>query len=451
MMSIISRFVSYLILCSLLAFQPAHAQAILRDAESEAVLQEIARPIVLAARLDPDNVKIVLVDNREINAFVAAGQTVYIHSGLILAADNAAQVQGVIAHEIGHIEGGHVVTFGQVIKEATGTSVISLLLGAVTMVAGGGEAAMGIISAGQKAAEGKFLAFSRVQESSADAAAARYLNKAGLSGKGMLDFFGKLRHEEYRLSSSYDATDPFARTHPMSADRQSALEQTLKSAPSFETKTNPDLEIRFQRVKAKLAGFAQEPVQTLRQYPERDQSVVAHYARAWALHRSAYPDKALYEIDALLAIAPRDPYYLELKGQILLESGNAKAALPLLRDAVELSGAQPLIATQFGHALIATEDTANYEEARKVLRVAVERDRDNPSAWYQLGIIYESAGDHARSSLATAERQMLLGAPGQALASAWFAAEGLQPGSSDWMRAQDILSTAREALGSSSL
>lgn len=451
MMSIISRFVSYLILCSLLAFQPAHAQAILRDAESEAVLQEIARPIVLAARLDPDNVKIVLVDNREINAFVAAGQTVYIHSGLILAADNAAQVQGVIAHEIGHIEGGHVVTFGQGIKEATGTSVISLLLGAVTMVAGGGEAAMGIISAGQKAAEGKFLAFSRVQESSADAAAARYLNKAGLSGKGMLDFFGKLRHEEYRLSSSYDATDPFARTHPMSADRQSALEQTLKSAPSFETKTNPDLEIRFQRVKAKLAGFAQEPEQTLRQYPERDQSVVAHYARAWALHRSAYPDKALYEIDALLAIAPRDPYYLELKGQILLESGNAKAALPLLRDAVELSGAQPLIATQFGHALIATEDTANYEEARKVLRVAVERDRDNPSAWYQLGIIYESAGDHARSSLATAERQMLLGAPGQALASAWFAAEGLQPGSSDWMRAQDILSTAREALGSSSL
>ncbi len=440
------RLLAFFILSFALATQPAMAQSILRDAETEALFADMAKPMIVAAGLEPGNVQVLLIGDPEINAFVAGGQIVYVHSGLILAADNVNQLQGVVAHELGHITGGHVIRFGEGMKAVTGITLLSLLLGVAAMAAGGGDAGMGIIAAGQQAAMGKFLAFSRTQESSADAAGVSFLNKAGVSGKGMLDFFGKLRHEEYRLSSSYADTDPFAQTHPMSAERQATLEQALKSAPSWTARTDPALEARFQRVKAKLAGFVQDPDVTLRQYPERDQSLTAHYARAYAWHRAAYPEKASAEAAKLIAAAPHDPYFLELEGQILLESGKPKDALPALREAVIRSNNQPLIAVLFGHALIATEDGANFDEARKILRLAVQRDNQNPDAWYQLGIIYDREGDHARAALATAERYNLENQPQLALDPAQNAFAMLPQGTSDWLRAQDIVMVSKTAL-----
>jgi len=435
--------VALLLLSFALVIEPAAAQSVLRDAETEALFADMARPLVIAAGLQPGNVKVVLLQDPEINAFVAGGQTVYLQSGLIDAADNIDQVQGVVAHEIGHITGGHVIRFNEGAKAATGITLLSLLLGAAVMAAGGGEAGMGVMMAGQQAAMGKFLAFSRTQESSADAAGASFLYKAHISGKGMLDFFGKLRKDEYRLSSSYTDVDPYAQTHPLSADRIEALSGTLKSSPWWDAKTDPALEARFQRVKAKLSGYVNDPDVTLRKYPETNQSIPAIYARAYAWHKSAYPDKAVEEANKLIAIAPHDPYFLELKGQILLESGKPKAAVPVLREAVERSGNQPLISSLFGHALIATEDPANYAEARQILRVAVARDHDNPFAWYQLGVIYAQQGDTPRAALATAERYSLEGRSNLALPNAELALRNLPQGSADWIRAQDIALAAR--------
>lgn len=446
MLRTLARFAALLILSLALVTRPALAQSVLRDAETESLFADMSRPLIVAAGLDPRNVKVVLIGDPTINAFVAGGQIVYVHSGLLMAADNANQVQGVIAHELGHITGGHVIRFGEGMKAATGITLLSLLLGVAAMAAGGGEAGMGIISAGQQAAMGKFLAFSRTQESSADAAAVGFLNKSGVSGKGAIQFFQKLRKEEYRLSSSYADTDPYALTHPVSADRAATLEHDLKSAPAWDKPTDPALEARFQRVKAKLAGYVQEPEQTLRQYPPSDQSIAATYARAYAWHRSAYPEKAKAEAQRLLDAAPNDPYFLELMGQILLESGKPKDALPALREAVRRSNNQPLISALFGHALIATEDPANFDEARRVLRLAVQRDNENPDAWYQLGIIYDREGDQARAALATAERYNLVGAPQLALGPAERAMNTLPKGSPDWLRAQDIAMVSRTEL-----
>ena len=440
------RLLGVVLLSLAVATQPAAAQSILRDAETEALFKDMEKSIIVAAGLDPRNVDIVLVGDPSINAFVAGGQTVFIHSGLITAADNANQVQGVIAHELGHITGGHVIRWDEGARPATAITLLSLVLGVAAMAAGGGDAGMGIIAAGQQAAMGKFLAFSRAQEASADAAGASFLNKAGVSGKGMIGFFQKLRQEEYRLSSSYADVDPFAQSHPMSAERADTLEQTLKSSPAWDKPTDPALEARFQRVKAKLTGFVQDPDVTLRQYPESDKSIPATYARAYAWHRAAYPDKANAEADRLVAAAPHDPYFLELKGQILLESGKPREALPALREAELRSNHEPLIAALLGHALISTEDPSYFDEARKVLRLAVQRDNQNPDAWYQLGIIYDREGDQARASLATAERYNLLGQPQLAFGPAQAAEKGLPPGSPDWLRAQDIAFQARAAL-----
>ena len=433
------------VMIAALTSQAALAQSVLRDAETEALLRDLSKPLVLAAGLDPRNVDVVLVGDPSINAFVAGGQVVYINQGLIDAADNAAEVQAVIAHELGHITGGHAISDGGS-KAAGGISILSLILGGLAAAAGAGDAAMGVIMAGQQAALGKYLAFSREQEASADAAGAHFLSKAGISGRGSISFFKKLQNQEYRHGYTRTEDSEFYSSHPMTSDRITTLQDTYQADPAWNNPSDKLIEARFQRVKAKLLGYIAEPARTLQVYPATDQSVPARYARAYAWHKEAFLDKAMTEADALLATAPNDPYFLELKGQILLESGHAQEALAPLRHATELTSNQPLIATTFGHALLATEDPAQLPEAERVLKAAVARDRENPFAWYELGVIYGQHGDMARARLASAEQQVLeLNFP-QALNSAETAEAGLPKGSPDWLRAQDIAMQARAAI-----
>jgi predicted Zn-dependent protease len=424
--------------------QPAAAQSILRDAETEAMFNDMSRPLILAAGLSPNNVRVVLINDDSINAFTAGGQTIYVNSGLIQAADNANQVQGVIAHELGHVADGHVVLIDAGARPAMGISILSMVLGIAAIAAGAPEAGAGILSAGTTAAEGKFLAFSRVQESTADATGAKFLRESGISGKGMLSFFKKLANEEYAYGLKN--IDPFAQSHPLSGERIANLTADVTSSPFYNAKPDLALDDRFKRVKAKLLGYVADPKTTLNVYPEQDQSVYAHYARAYAWHKAGYPEKADAEAAALLKADPHDPYFLEIQGQILLEAGKPRQALAPLREATDLSRNAPLIATTFGHALIATEDRANYPEAIKVLRQAVARDDDNPFAWYQLGTAYEASGDQPRALLATAEQASLTGDHRTAAYSARGAMQGLPPNSVDWIRAQDFALSAQNEM-----
>jgi len=417
------------------AAQPASAQSVLRDSETELLFKDMSKPLIEAAKLDPASVKVVLIQDAEINAFVATGQVVYLHTGLIAAADNANQLQAVIAHELGHVAGGHAIRSGEGQGAATKISILSLVLAAAAAAAGAGEAAMGVLAAGQQAALGNFLSFTRAQESSSDLAGASYLSKAGISGEGSLAFFKKLGNQEFRLAIPQD--NSYNRTHPLSSERIASLEQIYKADPAWKRQTDPALEARFQRIKAKLIGYI-DPKRATVLYPESDQSVPAHYARAYAYHRGAYPDKAASETAALLKASPDDPFFLELKGQVLLEGGNPTAAIAPLRQAVSGAPDQPMIAVMLGHALIATEDQSKFPEAKQVLKNAVNRDNDNPFAWYQLGIVYDREGDRARASLATAERQNLEGETKLALAAARSAMMGLKTGTPDYLRAQDI-------------
>lgn len=435
-----------LCLALVLTVQPAMAQSVLRDAETEALLEDMAAPLVEAAGLEPGNVDMVLVNDPSINAFVAGGQAVYLHTGLIEAADNANEVQGVIAHELGHITGGHIVRRNEGTGAATSISLLSMLLGVGAALAGAGEAAMGIISAGQRAALGKYLAFSRVQESAADAAGAQYLSDAGISGRGSLSFFGKLYNQALRYGYTQSDDSEFNRTHPLSQSRITRLREDYMQDAAWDTPSDPVIEARFARMKAKLSGYLSEPARTLQTYPTSDTSTPARYARAYAYHKDAMISDALAEADALLATDPQNPYFLELKGQVLLESGQPEEAIAPLRQAVQLSGNHPLIASMLGHALIASEDPSLHGEAEQVLRAAVGRDRRNPFAWYQLGVVYAARGDMPRARLASAEQQVMMRQYTQALRSAQFAENGLPHGSPDWIRAQDIAFQARAAL-----
>jgi len=439
-----ARLLMMIVLSFAVMAKPALAQSVLRDAETEALFRDMSRPLIEAAGLQPSNVRVVLLGDPSINAFVAGGQIVYVHSGLITAADNANEVQGVIAHELGHVTGGHIIRMQEGIGNATRISLLSLLLGAAAMAAGAPEAGMAILSGGQAAAMGRFLAFNRVQENSADQAGASFLSRAGISGRGSLAFFQKLQNQEFRLAIPQE--DSYQRTHPLNRERIAVLENVYQTDPAWERQTPADLEARFQRVRAKLRGYIEQPERVLARYPDSDQSVPARYARAFALHRAAYPERSMAEVDSLLAQSPDDPYFLELKGQILLESGHPLEAVDVLRRAVDRSRSEPLIASILGHALIATEDPANFPEAERVLRTVVQRDERNPFAWYQLGVVYDQSGDHGRASLATAERYSLTDQPQLAMVSAQNAMAGIPAGTPDWIRAQDIAMVSRAAL-----
>jgi len=463
-----------------LAVQPVAAQSVLRDAETEKLLQDLIDPLAEAAGLGRGQVEVVLLNDPSINAFVAGGQRIFIHSGLINAADTANEVQGVLAHELGHITGGHINRMSEGAGRAGKIQILSMLAGVAAALAGAGDAAMGAMALGQQAAMGSFLSFTRTQEASADAASVQFLKCAGISGRGTVSFFRKLQNLEFRYGYSQSDEAGFTRTHPLTGDRISRLEADLKDDPAWGrpdadlvaefdgTLTSPTnelpppadlgsncaaapaltagLEPRFERVKAKLYGYLAEPARTLQAYPEHMSGVPARYARAYAYHKQAKIDEALAETEALIAEDPENPYFLELEGQVLLESGRPDEALDPLRRAVQLTGNDPLIAGTFGHALMATEDGEHLEEAERVLRASVARDRENPFAWYQLGVVYGARGDIPRAQLASAEQQVMAGNPRQALRSAQAAEAALPQGTPDWIRAQDVALQARSLL-----
>ncbi|HLV08354.1 MAG TPA: M48 family metalloprotease [Croceibacterium sp.] len=449
-MTLVLRLPARLLMLAALAMfalvQPAAAQTVLRDAETERLLQDLVDPLAEAAGLQRGAVDVVLVSDPSINAFVAGGQRIYVHSGLINAADSANEVQGVLAHELGHITGGHIISLYDGYGKAAKISLLSTLVGIAAALAGGGEAAMGAMALGQQVAMSNFLSFNRAQESSADAAGAQYLSAAGITGKGSLEFFKKLQNMEFRYARRQDDEAAFARTHPLSGDRIARLEADYRADPAWDRPPDAEQQARFERIKAKLYGYLATPAQTLNAYPTYMQGVPARYARAYAYHKDARVKEALDEVNALVASDPDDPYFLELKGQILLESGRPKEALASLRQAAELSGNAPLIASTLGHALLATEDKSHLEEAEQVLRAAVGRDRENPFAWYQLGMVYGARGDIPRAQLASAEQQIMTGRPREALQNAEAAARGLPHGSTDWIRAGDVALQARGQL-----
>jgi predicted Zn-dependent protease len=443
---LLARSLAFAALLGIVAQPAAAQQSILRDAETEALLQDLVDPLVEAAGMAPGSVDVVLVNDPSINAFVAGGQRIYVHSGLINAADNANEVQGVLAHELGHIAAGHIISLYGAYEKSTTIALLTTLLGVAAAVAGAGEAAMGAMALGQQAALGSFLTFSRQQEASADAAGVQFLSKAGITGKGSLAFFEKLQNQEFRYGRSQDDEQTFSRTHPLSGDRISRLQADYRADAAWDRPPDAEQQARFERIKAKLYGYLATPAQTLNAYPTYVTSAAARYARAYAYLKDARIDQALAEADALTVSDPDNPYFLELRGQILLESGRPGEALESLRRATELTGNDPLIASTFGHALLATEDRGNLDEAERVLRASVAKDRENPFAWYQLGLVYGARGDIPRAQLASAEQQVMSGRPREALQNAEAAALSLPPNSTDWIRAGDVAMQARAEL-----
>ncbi|MEX1154779.1 M48 family metalloprotease [Parvibaculum sp.] len=433
------RVAGALALCAALTFAgmgaaTAQGVSIVSDAETEAMLQEYANPILKVAGLDPSVVKIHLVNDRRLNAFVAEGQQMFYNTGLITIVETPDELIGVMAHEIGHMAGGHLVQRREHIDQLQAPMIASMILGIGAIAAGQGDAGMALILGGQHLATRGFFAYTREQEASADQAGAGYLQRAGISAKGMLDLFSSMRDQEML---SEERQDPFARSHPMSAARFNALEERVKASPYFDRAMPPEEVHRFKMVQAKLYGFLDEPNVTFNRYPPSDKSDYARYARSVAYHRTGALTEALTEIDPLLASDPKNPYIHEVKGQILFESGKIEEAVTSYRQSVDLKPEDAQLHLGLGRALLGRDGEENARAAIPHLLTGT-RGAAQPFGFYQLSIAYGRLNDIGMAELATAQYYNALGHVKEAKMHATRAQKNLRQGSPEWLQAQDL-------------
>ncbi len=418
----------------------AQRLSFIRDTEIENTIRAYATPVFLAAGLDPTAVRIYLVADKALNAFVAGGQNLFLNTGLLMQAEHAGQVIGVIAHEAGHIEGGHLARSHEAIRNATAESILAMVLGAVAAVAAGRPDLGGaVIAGGQGSAMRSYLSYSRTQEGSADSAAMRYLDDTGQSAEGLLEFMGTLQGQDALPASRQD---PYMRSHPLTRDRISALESFVAKSPNSGNPVKPEFEEMHQRMVAKLYGFMDSPGVTLRRYPLSDTSLPARYAQTLAFWRRLDMKKALAHIDALIAEHPSDPYFHELKGQMLYETGHPAEALEPYETAVRLMPDAPLLRISLAEVQLALNNWELLEPATVNLRAALLRERHRPYVWRQLGIAYGRKGDMGQSSLALAEESLLINDISRARFHAAKAERLLPHGSPGWLQAQDIMQAA---------
>lgn len=432
---------SVIAVASLMASQTeASARAGIRDAEIERLLRQYSDPIFKAGGLDPKAVKIYIINDPSLNAFVTGGQNVFMHTGMIMTLDTPNELKGVIAHETGHITGGHLARGPEAMAKAEIPMLIGMLAGIAAIAAGVPDLGMGLLIGSQSIAQRQVLSYSRTQESAADQAGAKFMNATGQSPEGMAKVFDRFADQE-ALSGARQ--DPFVRSHPLSRERVASLRTLVEESPFKDKTDSPQDLASYEMMRAKLRGFIEKPEVVLRRYPMSDRSAPARYARAAAFFRSAQLDRAIPEIDSLISEFPTNPFYWELKGQILLESSRAKEAVPPYRKSVELAPNEPLIRASLGAALLATEDTAVIPEAKKHLKAALKDEPDNGMAWYYLSLAYGQTGDEGLAALATAERYYTLGGYPQAVNFGQRALSKLKEGTNDWQRANDIVAIAQ--------
>jgi predicted Zn-dependent protease len=430
--------------------QPARAQdsttrgmPVIRDTEIEQLMRDYAQPILKAADLSKQNVRVVVLNDRSFNAFVMDGRHIFINAGALFDAKTPNEVIGVFAHETGHMAGGHLARLREQLASAQTASIVAMLLGVGAMVAGarsgqagGADVGAAAIMAPQSAIMRSLLAYVRTQEDQADHAGVKFLAATGQSPRGMVELFKRLNNESL-FNTRY--VDPYMQSHPLPADRVAALEAMARQSPYWDRKDSPELQLRHDMIRAKLSGFLEKPDTVARRYPLGDHSLPAQYARAIATYRHGDVRQAVTQIDALIAAQPNNPYFQELKGQALLEGGRAAEAVAPLRRAVQLAPNAPLIQIMLAQALISTNNPAVAAESVELLKNSLAREPEAPEAYSQLAMAYGRKGDLANADLASAQAAFTRGDLPTARQLATRAKTRLPIGSPAWVRADDIV------------
>jgi predicted Zn-dependent protease len=432
---------------------PAPAQQekgppVIRDTEAEQLLRDYTRPILRVAGLERQNIQVVIINESVFNAFVADGRRIFVNYGAILQSETPNQIIGVLAHETGHLAGGHLAKLREQLAQAQTQMIIAMLLGAGALVAGarGGNSNSGLANAGAAVIAGPqemirrtLISYQRQQEENADRAGVKFLTATDQSAKGMYETFKRFTNESLFAARG---ADPYLQSHPMPAERVAALEELARSSPYWDKKDDAALQLRHDMVRAKISAFMERQDTVYRRYPMSNDSLPARYAHAITTYLHGDLRSALAQIDGLIQLQPNNPYFYELRGQALLEGGRPAEAVAPLRKAVQLSNNAPLIEMLLGQALVGTDNKAYTEEAITILRAAVARETEAPLGYMQLAMAYGRKGDLAQADLASAQAAFLRGDNKTARDLASRAKTRFAVGTPGWVKADDIV-TAR--------
>jgi predicted Zn-dependent protease len=415
---------------------------IIRDAETEELLRDYTRPILKAAGLQNQKIEVVIINDRQFNAFVADGRRIFVNVGALTDSKTPNQIIGVLAHETGHIAGGHLARRREQIANMQTMAVLAMLAGAGAVVAGArgnsevGQAAPGILMAPQSMIQRTLLSYVRTQEESADRAGVKFLEATHQSPRGMVETFQRFARDTMFIS---EHVDPYLQSHPMPRERILNLENLAQKSPYFDKKDPPELQLRHDMMRAKLFAFTDAFGTTLRRYPTSDMSLPARYARAIATYRYGDLRSALAQIDVLISEQPNNPYFHELRGQALLEAGKAREAIPHLRRAVQLSKGSALIRVLLGQALVQTNDKSLTDEAIHELRIAVDKEPTAALGYRELAIAYARKGDQPNADLYSAQEAFNTGDIRTARQLALRAQKAFPAGSPGWIKSDDIV------------
>ena len=423
---------------------PSHARnySLIRDAEIENTIRIYATPVFRAAGLEPNSVNIYIVNDNSLNAFVAGGQNLFINTGLLMRSNSPSQVIGVIAHETGHIAGGHLSRINNALSASSIPSILSYILGgAATLATGRGDIGAAIVAGGASIGMRNFLSYSRGEEASADHAALKFLDATKQSAQGFLEFMEVLEDQELL---STESQDPYVQSHPMSRDRVTTIKHHVEISSFSDTKLPPEYVEMHARMKAKLYAFISPPGQTLRVYKPSDNRLEARYARSIAYYRKADLTKSLPLLDQLIAEQPTDPYFIELKGQILFENGQVIESLPYYEKASQRLPSSAVIRKELAHAQLESGRPDLIKPAIQNLRVALSKEPKSSGSWRQLAIAYGRIGKKGQSSLALAEEGLLTNKPEIAKYHSGLAERLFPEGSREWIQAQDIQIAAKD-------
>ena len=434
------------------SFAPQSASAqglpLIRDSEIEALLNDYTKPIFRVAGLGANRVAVRIVRNDTFNAFVLDGRNVFVHTGTLMTAKTPNEVIGVLAHETGHIAGGHMAALRARIAKDQTRALLTQIIGIGAMVAGGvagGDGGRDVMSGGQAVMAGGnevimrgLLSERRSQESAADQAGLTYLNATKQSGKGMLETFERFQQQEY-ISDQYK--DPFVRSHPVATDRLARLRDLVNTSPYANALDPPALQLRHDLMRAKLSGYLERPGIVFNRYPQSDMSLPARYARAIARFFAGGNnalDQALGEVDGLIKEQPQNGYFYEVKGDLLMRSGKMREAIPFMRQALKLQPDSPLIRVQLATALQQMNDPSTVDESIALLRKSLIEDQ-NAQAYRMLAAAYYTQGKGPEADAMTAQAYFLDGNVKQSQQFAKRAQSKLRPGSPEWIKNDDIV------------
>ncbi|MEM1198922.1 MAG: M48 family metalloprotease [Pseudomonadota bacterium] len=434
-----------LLSASFLISSPNTARAqfgLIRDSEIEGLLRYYAVPLFRVAGLNPSSVRVYIVNSNTLNAFVAGGQRIFVHTGLLTRSKTPGELIGVLAHETAHIAGGHLASLDIAMDRASTQAIIGMLLGAAAIAGGAAagsgdiaQAGSGIVAGGGSIARRNLLTYVRAQESAADQAAARYLEKTKQSGRGMLTLFNRLADQSL-VSLRYQ--DLYARSHPFERARMRALENFVKKSPYYNTPASKAVLLRHKLMQAKLDGYL-KPRSVYRKYPKTDRSLPGHYARAIASFQSGDIKNSLREIEVLTKAMPKNPYFWELKGQALLNAGRPAQAVPQLERAVKLAPGAGLIRILLAQSMLATGNKQVAGRALQQLHKARRTENRSAQLHLEFAKAYAMQGKIGMADLSTAEAALRAGDVKLAKLKARHARKRLKRGTVPWRRTDDIL------------